>query len=134
MYRRKPQSETSAIMGKIDSQAVLSQSKHVLAASFYGMLPIYNSLFSLSLTLAFVSISTMFVNKAVLTVYGFEYTNFILLAQHLFTVVALYLFRKLGLVHFPDPEISKCKQVCVSQHINRASLCTHPSLRCLWNV
>jgi solute carrier family 35 protein len=96
MHRRKPQSdEHPDKMQTFDTQMVLSHSKHILAASFYAV----------------VSISTMFFNKAVLTVYEFRYTNFILLAQHLLTVVALFALRKAGLVHFPNPELSKCKQL-----------------------
>jgi len=59
----------------------------------------------------FVSISTTFFNKAVLSVYNFQYTNFILLAQHLFTIAVLESFKAIGLIDYPSPEIKKCKEL-----------------------
>eukprot|EP01118_Nematostelium_gracile_P000866 TRINITY_DN10865_c0_g1_i1.p1 TRINITY_DN10865_c0_g1~~TRINITY_DN10865_c0_g1_i1.p1 ORF type:complete len:312 (-),score=65.33 TRINITY_DN10865_c0_g1_i1:4-939(-) len=69
--------------------------KYIFAAGFY----------------VFISISTTFFNKAVLTNYKFKYANFILLAQHLFTLVILETFRLFGWVSYPSPEWKKCKEL-----------------------
>jgi len=66
--------------------------RQLLAASFYG----------------FISLSTTFFNKAVLSNYNFKYTNFILLAQHLFTLFALESMKIGGWVVYPSPKLSKC--------------------------
>lgn len=95
MLRRRSPADYSEDMENLDEAAIISHTKHILAASFYAV----------------VSISTMFFNKAVLTVYEFKYTNFILLAQHLFTLTALYGLRRVGLISFPNPESAKCKQL-----------------------
>jgi len=74
---------------------IVSALKCVLAAVFYGA----------------VSVSTTFFNKAVLSVYDFKYTNFILISQHIFTLVILEVLKGIGLIDYPNPELSKCKQL-----------------------
>jgi len=60
---------------------------------------------------AVISISTTFFNKAVLTVYDFKYPNFILLSQHLFTLVFLETLKFFGAINYPKPELQKCKEL-----------------------
>jgi len=72
-----------------------SLSRHVFAAVFYVI----------------ISISTTFFNKAVLSDYAFAHANFILLAQHIFTLVALHSIRTIGWVTYPNPKFQKCKEL-----------------------
>jgi len=67
--------------------------KCVFAAVFYGA----------------VSVSTTFFNKAVLSIFNFQYTNFILISQHIFTIVMLEILKGIGLIDYPNPELDKCK-------------------------
>jgi len=69
--------------------------KSVSAAIFYGA----------------ISVSTTFFNKAVLSVYDFQFTNFILLSQHIFTLVMLEVFKSSKMLDFPNPQLSKCKEL-----------------------
>jgi len=57
---------------------------------------------------AFISISTTFFNKAVLSVYDFQCKNFILLSQHIFTIGILHIMRSVKLIDFPNPQFHKC--------------------------
>jgi len=69
--------------------------RHVFAAGFY----------------AAVSISTTFFNKAVLSVFNFKHANFLLLTQHIFTLLILEIMKALRMMNYPAPEISKCKKL-----------------------
>lgn len=60
--------------------------ERLLAAAFYGV----------------SSFLIMFVNKAVLTVYGFPASNFLALAQFGGTVVSLAVLKSMGTISYPD--------------------------------
>eukprot|EP01114_Cavostelium_apophysatum_P012999 TRINITY_DN305_c0_g1_i4.p1 TRINITY_DN305_c0_g1~~TRINITY_DN305_c0_g1_i4.p1 ORF type:complete len:326 (+),score=41.29 TRINITY_DN305_c0_g1_i4:153-1130(+) len=79
--------------GKMDSVSIALKSAS--AAAFYAV----------------VSISTTFFNKAVLSEWQFKYPNFILLSQHVFTLIFLEFLKFMNFISFPTPEMSKCRSL-----------------------
>eukprot|EP01116_Phalansterium_solitarium_P003744 TRINITY_DN14563_c0_g1_i1.p1 TRINITY_DN14563_c0_g1~~TRINITY_DN14563_c0_g1_i1.p1 ORF type:complete len:341 (-),score=99.19 TRINITY_DN14563_c0_g1_i1:279-1301(-) len=58
-----------------------------------------------------ISVSITFFNKAVLTEWDFDYSNFIMLSQHMFTVMVLFSLKTARAIDYPPVEWSRCKQL-----------------------